>query len=142
MDYYFLGSTVSLVIQLIIFAMLIVSLWLKNKKHFRRHGFLMVTSVVLHLFSLFIVMTPSFSAIVSMSTSLPETILALSLVHGVFGLVTLFLGVWLSVAWRFRQSLQYCAPKKNLMRATFLTWTISIFVGAVLYLIFYLPLIA
>jgi uncharacterized membrane protein YozB (DUF420 family) len=140
MDYAFLGSTISLVIQFAVFAILMVSLWLKNKKRFRQHGLLMVTSVVLHLFSLFIVMTSSFRVIVS-AVNVSETILALSFVHGVFGLVALFLGVWLSVAWRFRQSLQYCAPKKNLMRATFLTWTLSIFVGTVLYLIFYLPLI-
>jgi uncharacterized membrane protein YozB (DUF420 family) len=142
MDYYLLISTSSLVFQLVILALLIVSVGLKQKKRFRPHGMLMAAAVVLHLISVLIVMIPSFEAIVFTVTGLSQTIVAFSVVHGVLGLVALVLGIWIVVAWRFRQSLQYCTPKKRIMDATFTSWIIALVLGIALYFILYLPLMA
>ena len=140
MDFYLLVSTVTLAIQLVIFALLIVGFALKRQKRYRQHGFLMVAAVVLHLISVLAVMVPSLDAIAFTPTGLPETVLALSVIHAFFGLTALVLGIWISASWRLRQSIQYCAPKKRFMLATFTVWTIAILIGAALYFILYLPL--
>lgn len=142
MEYYLLFSTSSLVIQLVVLALLIVGVALKRQKRFRQHGTLMVAAVVLHLISVIVVMGPSFGAIAFTATGLSETIVALSILHGILGLVALIFGIWLTAVWRFRQSLQYCAPKKKLMRATFTSWIIALLIGVALYFILYLPLMA
>jgi hypothetical protein len=140
MDFYLLVSTLTLVIQLVVFALLIVGFTLKRRKSFLQHGFLMVSAVFLHLISVLIIMVPSFEAITFTVTALPVTIVALSIIHAVFGLTALVLGIWISASWRFRQGLQYCAPKKSLMLVTFVVWTIAILIGVALYFILYMPL--
>jgi uncharacterized membrane protein YozB (DUF420 family) len=140
MDFYLLVSTMTLVIQLIVFVLLIAGYTLKRRKSFRRHGFLMVSAVFLHLISVLIIMVPSFEVIAFTVTGLSGTVVALSIVHGVFGLTALVLGIWISASWRFRQGLQYCAPKKRLMLVTFAVWTIAILFGIMLYFILYMPL--
>ncbi len=140
MDFYLLISTVTLVIQLVVFVLLLVGFNLKRQKRFRQHGLLMVSAVILHLISVLAVMIPSFEAIVFTTTGLPETIIALSIVHGILGLTTLTLGIWIAASWRFRQGLQFCAPKKRYMLATFIVWTVAILIGVALYFILYLPL--
>jgi len=139
LDYHLLLSTSSLVLQLVVLALLLVAVVLKTKKRFRPHGMLMSAAVFLHLISLVIVMGPSFGAIAFTMTGLSEMIVILSVVHGVLGLIALLLGVWLVVAWRFRQSIQYCAPKKKLMLATFTSWIIALLLGVALYFILYFP---
>jgi hypothetical protein len=140
MDFYLLISTVTLVIQLTVFALLIVSLVLKNQKRFRQHGILMFAAVFLHLISALAVMVPSFYAIAFTPTGLSATVTALSVFHGILGLTALVLGIWITVSWRFRQSLQYCAPKKHFMLVTFAVWTTAILIGTALYFILYMPL--
>ncbi len=140
MDFYLLVSTITLVIQLVIFVLLIVGLGLKRQKRFRQHGFLMVSCVVLHIVSVIVIMVPSFSAISFTPTGLPTVILALSGIHTFFGLAALILGLWLSAVWRFRQSLEYCMPKKRFMLVTFSVWLIAISLGTTLYFVLYLPL--
>lgn len=140
MDSYLLVSTASLIIQLVIFVLLIVSVNLKRHKRFRQHGLLMVSAVVLHLISVLAVMVPSFGAIAFTMTGLSETVIALSIAHGILGLIALVLGIWITGSWRFRQSLQFCTPKKRSMLATFIVWTAAILIGVALYFILYLPL--
>ncbi|MGD6934115.1 MAG: hypothetical protein ACQCN5_07920 [Candidatus Bathyarchaeia archaeon] len=142
MDYYLLLSTGSLIVQLAILAFLIVGVGLKRQKRFRQHGLLMTVALVLHLISIAFVMGPSFQAIAFTVTGLSVMVVALSVVHGVLGLISLVLGIWVILAWRFRQSLQYCAPKKKVMLATFTSWIVALLIGAALYFILYLPLIA
>lgn len=140
MDYYLLISTSSLILQLVILGLLIVSVGLKQKKLFRSHGMLMAASVVLHVISIVIVMAPSFGAIMFTATRLSQMTIALSIVHGLLGLTALVLGVWLVAAWRFRQSIQYCAPKKRVMDVAFASWVTALVLGILLYFILYLPL--
>lgn len=142
LDYHLLLSTSSLVLQLVVLALLLVAVVLKTKKRFRPHGMLMATAVILHVISIVIVMGPSFGAIAFTVTGLSEMIVALSVVHGVLGLVALVLGIWLVAAWRFRQSIQYCAPKKRVMDVTFASWITALVLGIALYFILYLPLMA
>lgn len=140
MNFYLLVSTVTLAIQLIIFVLLIVGYNLKRKNRYRQHGFIMVSAVILHMISVLAIMVPSIVVIAFTPTGLPEAVVALSGVHAFFGLTVLALGIWISVSWRFRHSLQYCAPKKRFMLVTFTVWTIAIIIGTALYFILYMPL--
>jgi len=109
MNIYFLASTVTLIIQLVILVLLFWGFSLQRRKRFYQHGTLMAAAVVLHLILVLIVMIPSLVVITITISGFSTTIIALLAAHGVLGLTTLILGIWLTVTWRFRQTLQYCA---------------------------------
>ena len=139
-DFYLLVSTITLTIQLVTFALLLIGYNLKRQKRYRQHGLLMVAAVVLHLISVFAIMIPSFEAIAFTVTNLAQTDIYLAYIHAILGSIALVLGIWLTVSWRLRQGLQYCAPKKRFMLVTFGVWTAAILIGIVLYFLFYMPL--
>jgi uncharacterized membrane protein YozB (DUF420 family) len=140
MDFYLLVSTITLALQLTAFALLIIGYNLKRQNKFRQHGVFMFTAVILHIITVLIIMVPSFGVIAFTTTGLPETVVAFSVIHAIFGLTALVLGVWIAFSWRFRQSLAYCMPKKRFMLVTFTAWIIAIFLGSALYFILYMPL--
>ncbi len=142
MDFYLLVATISLAMQLVVLVLLVTAYELNRQKKFRQHGILMFTSVILHIITVLIIMVPSFSVIAFTTTGLSSIIILLTVIHAVFGLSTLALGVWIAFSWRFRRSLQYCAPKKRVMRATFTLWAISIVFGVIMYFGLYNPLMA
>jgi len=135
MDIYTLVATVSLVLQIAVLVMLFGSLGLKGKKKFRQHGITMLLAVVLHTISILAVMIPSFGAITS--GDFPVLVSAIAYVHGITGIIAEICGVWIIATWRLRTSLQYCAPKKKLMRLTLISWLVALFLGVLLYLRFY-----
>jgi hypothetical protein len=139
MDIYTLIATVSLVIQIAVLTLLFGSLGLKGRKKFRQHGITMLIAVVLHTISILAVMIPSFAAIGS--ANLAATISTIASVHGITGIIAEVFGVWIVASWRLRASLQYCAPKKNLMRLTLILWLVALFLGILLYLHFYTTLL-
>jgi len=138
MDIYFLLATVSLVIQLVVLVLLVAGVGFKRQKKFRVHGLLMFVAVVLHLLTVLLIMAPSFSVIAFTPTGLSLTITLMSIVHGIFGIIALGLGIWLVASWRLRESLQFCAPKKMFMRATFSIWIIAIVIGIAVYFSLYI----
>ncbi len=140
MDFYLLVATSSLIIQLIVLGLLFLGYNFKRQKKYRQHGFLMLSSVFIHLISILVIMVPSFNAIVFIETGIPTYIIALSIVHGVLGLLAFLLGLWIVASWRLRTSLQYCAPKKKVMRVAIILWMTAIILGTIMYLIFYMPL--
>ncbi len=141
MDFYFWVATVTLAIQLFVLGLLIAGYVFKRQNKFRRHGLLMFTAVVLHIILVFVIMAPSLGVIVFTPTEISSATIGLAVVHAALGLITLILGVWIAATWRLRQSLQYCQPKKRIMRVTFILWIITIAVGATLYFSLYvLPL--
>ena len=139
MDIYTLVATVSLVLQIAILILLFGSLTLKNKKKFRQHGITMLIAVALHTTSILAVMIPSFAAIGS--ANLAATISSIAYIHGITGILAEIFGVLIIASWRLRTSLQYCAPKKKLMRLTLVFWIIALFLGILLYLHFYTTLL-
>lgn len=139
MAVYSFVATVSFVLQIIIPVLLFVSLGLKGKKKFREHGITMLIAVVLHSISIFAVMVPSFLVIPSVDIS--AAVSAITYVHGIAGILAEVCGVWIVVSWRLRTSLQYCAPKKNLMRITLIAWLTALLLGILIYLHFYTTLL-
>jgi len=138
MDIYTLIATVSLVLQIIVLILLFGSLGLKGRKKLRQHGITMLIAVVLHTISILAVMIPSFGVITS--GDFPVFISAVAYGHGITGIIAEVFGVWIIATWRLRTALQYCAPKKKLMRLTLIFWLIALFLGIVLYLHFYTTL--
>ena len=56
-----IASTISLVIQIVVLALLIGAYMLKRQNKFRQHGIIMLSAVVLHIISILAVMIPSFA---------------------------------------------------------------------------------
>jgi len=139
MDIYQLIATISLSLQIAVLVLLVGGYKLKRMKKFRQHGIAMLTAVVLHTITILAVMIPSFRAIIS--EEFPVIILAVTSLHGIIGIMTEFLGVFIVASWRLRTSLQYCQPKKKLMRLTLILWLTALFIGILVYLHFYTTLL-
>jgi uncharacterized membrane protein YozB (DUF420 family) len=139
----FVLATVSLVLQIVILVLLFGSVGLKGRKKFRQHGMTMLLAVVLHTITILLVMIPSFVSgfIPYFSTNISDTVSIIAIVHGAAGILAEVLGVWIVTSLRLRKSLQYCAPRKKLMRITLILWLIALFLGVLLYLSLYLTIL-
>jgi hypothetical protein len=139
----FIRATVSLVLQIVILVLLFGSVGLKGRKKFCQHGMTMFLAVVLHTIMILLVMIPSFVSgfipYFSMNTS--DAVSIIALVHGAAGILAEVLGVWIVTSWRLRKSLQYCAPRKKIMRFTLILWLTALFLGVLLYIVLYLSIL-
>ncbi len=126
----------NLYLQVLFLALVFVSLGLKMQKKFRLHGITMLVAVVLHLISVIIVMIPSYINLLPLIAegALNATFI-IALVHGIIGILTAVLAVWIVASWRLRQSLKYCTPKKNVMRATLILWILAVIVAILMYVV-------
>lgn len=141
MGFYVLMATLSFIIQLVVLGMLIISFVFKRQKKFFEHGYLMLTSVILHLAMVFIIMIPSFNSVIFIESGVPLIITLLNVVHGIPGVVAIVMSLWLLTSWRLRDSLQYCAPKRKIMRATYISWLTAVVLGLIIHFIYYVPTI-
>jgi len=124
----------NLYLQIVFLAVVFVSLVFKKQKNFRLHGITMLVAVVLHLISVLVVMIPSYlSLLPQVSQSIMSAPVITILVHGVIGILTVALAIWIVASWRLRQSLKYCMPKKKAMRVTLILWVITIILAILLY---------
>lgn len=139
MDYYTFVATVSLVFQVGVFGLLLGSLVLKARKNMWLHGVTMLVGLLLHFISIGAIMVPSFVlGIIPFAASSPtDATVLLSFVHAVTGIIAPISAVWIIASWRLRKSLEYCAPKKKLMKATLGMWLVALLSGVALYLSFY-----
>jgi len=139
MNYYLLVATVSLAFELVVLALIMVGFALKRHMSFRKHGFTMLAALVVHLVNIGAVMAPSLIvSLVSIILRKPTSLIGLfSPFHVAVGTATVILGIWIVGTWRLRQSTKFCAPKKKLMRATFILWLISLSSGIIFYFILY-----
>ena len=124
----------NLYLQIVFLAVVFVSLVFKKQKNFRMHGITMLVAVVLHLISVIVVMIPSYlSLLPQVSQNIMSVPVVTVLVHGVIGILTVALAIWIVASWRLRQSLKYCMPKKKTMRVTMILWVITIVLAILLY---------
>jgi uncharacterized membrane protein YozB (DUF420 family) len=129
-------STISMIIQLVVLAILVIAIVLKNQKRFRQHGIAVLGAVVLHLISIFVVMIPSFSGFFAAPELInyADPFVALTIIHVIAGVVAAGLGIWLVGAWHLKNDFQICFKNKRIMDITFVLWLLSIVLGVVLYL--------
>jgi len=131
---YTLLQQYNLYLQILALAIAFVSLILKTQKKLRLHGITMLTAVALHLFSVITVMIPSYINVLPLIAENPSNTLYITLLlHGIIGITTIVLAVWILASWRLRQSLKYCTPKKNAMRITLTLWMLTVIIAVLLY---------
>ena len=140
---YFIIPTVGLLIQVVVLTLLIYGYWLFRRLLFQRHGKIMAWAVVLHFTAIFTIMIPS-----PVLAVIPEYIILhsygvvsiITIIHVPFGITAVLLGAWFVIAWHY-QGLKGCFNRKKLMIAAMITWLVSLFLGTMLYLIFYWSLL-
>jgi uncharacterized membrane protein YozB (DUF420 family) len=130
------GSTVSLLIQIVVLALLICAIILKRQKKFRQHGIIMLSAVVLHIISILAVMIPSFAVFFGGSglVDYTDVYVIFTLVHVATGVTTALLGVWLVSSWHLQVNMQTCFERKRFMDVTLVLWSSAIIIGIVLFL--------
>ncbi len=145
LDYVLLIATISLVIQLLVLGLLGIGFSYKRKLKYRLHGAIMSAAVIIHAFSILLIMIPSFLAVTSPNFALPEPhqlVYAAGVIHATAGILAFALGIWLMVAWRFGQNVQGCIKRKKFMFVTLALWVTAVVLGIILYFVFYAPFIS
>jgi uncharacterized membrane protein YozB (DUF420 family) len=136
--------TASLIIQIIVLFLLIYGYILKRKLKFRQHGITMTTAFILHLSLVFYVMIPSFVIAVVPDYIVPAPLQIVSivgLIHGILGITTLSLGVYLVGSWRLSKNIQGCINRKKYMLKTLTVWITTLAFGITLYAILIGPVL-
>jgi uncharacterized membrane protein YozB (DUF420 family) len=126
-------STVSLILQLLVFAMLISGYLRFRASDIKGHGFILCAATIVHIGAILLRMIPAFfSDPEFMSISLDS----LSLIHWghvALGFIAPALGIYISLRWILHgTNPRYCSGKW-LMRITFVTWIVSLLFGIVMY---------
>jgi len=104
-------------------------------KRFAGHGYVMMSAVVLHAITIFLVMTPSFVLGFLLSPgSLSPVWVVILLIHTLTGIIAWLTGLFLVVEWRFRSKISLpCARRRRVMRPLFWLWVFSLILGILLY---------
>ena len=110
---------------------------MKRRMKFRLHGLVMLVALSAHITVILAIMVPSFViALVPITLENPTSVIGvLAPIHAAAGSIVAVLGVWVVGSWRLRRSLEYCAPKRKVMRATFIVWLVSLSLGVLFYLV-------
>lgn len=140
----FAVATTTLAIQIAVFVLLIVGYQFKRQLQYRKHGTVMTSAVIVHAISIFVVMIPSFSAVVSPTFLLPEPhqlVYGAGIIHAAAGVLAFLLGLWLVVAWRFERNVKRCLRRKKVMWITLGLWLLALVLGIVLFAVFYSPML-
>ena len=104
----------------------------------------MSIAFVLHLSMVFYVMIPSLVWAVIPEYIVPtplEIVSVVGIIHGILGIITLSLGVWIVGSWRFSKNIQGCIKRKKYMLKTLTFWIATLIFGIILYALFIGPLL-
>ncbi len=136
-NYFLFVATLSLVLQLVVLALIIIAYELRRRFKFRLHGFCMFFAFAIHLAVIGAIMIPSYvEALIPITLSKPQSeISLLSLAHVPVGTAAIVLAAWIMATWRFRGQTEYCRSKKPTMRVTFVLWLIALGIGVVFYFV-------
>jgi len=128
-------ATLSLILQLVVFAMLICGYLLFRAHNIKGHGLVLFTATIVHIGAILLRMIPALS---SDPQFISITLDPLSLIHWshvVLGSTAPALGAYISLRWIIHgTNPRYCFGKW-MMRITFITWIISLLFGIVMYLL-------
>ncbi len=123
-----------MILQIAIFGALAGGILYVKKRRIYLHGYLMLAAVSLNAISIVFVMMPS--AIRILSGGILNAFTLSVAVHSAIGLAVEVLGIYVVYNWRFRKPRVSCIKRRGLMRPLALFWTVSLALGAVLYLMF------
>jgi hypothetical protein len=126
----------NLVIQIIVFLLISVSLWLKRKKKFVWHGNVMLVAVLINGLLVVAHMGPSLIYLLRAEIPVLDPVALVGLFHGIIGAVAEFLGIWLVGTWAYvQEETKYCVQRKKLMLIILVFWVLSLGVGVIYYLL-------
>jgi uncharacterized membrane protein YozB (DUF420 family) len=131
----------NLLIQIIIFAILIISLVFKSKKNYAKHGTGMGIALALNTVSVLLVMVPSLFSMQSLLQDLATSFALATASHAILGILAEILGAYLLATWiSNRRDVKTCFKNKRIMDATIFFWLIELILGVYVYAMLYLPI--
>jgi uncharacterized membrane protein YozB (DUF420 family) len=131
----------TLLFQIIILALLLLSILFKYKRNYHWHGVSMGTGLILHLISIAMVMIPSLMGFRGLFEN-PTNFLAITILsHSFLGIAVLVLGGWLVAAWAVSpHEVASCFKRKKIMDLTLIFWLTTLTLGIFTYLLLYTPI--
>ncbi len=124
-----LNAAINLLVQIVIASILIVGVIFAKKKNFKAHGYIMTIAVVINAIVIITIMGPSMISAAGGLSGLPQILASVVIAHAALGAVSEGLGAIL-VFKKF-------GNVKMWMRIVFILWMISLALGILIYLLFY-----
>lgn len=138
MDYLALIASLSLVMQIATFSIVISGYILKRKMRFIAHGTLMLVAVVMQFVSFLLIMGPAFLSLAENGLiQRPIWISTVTFIHAILGGVALATGIWIAASWHLQTSIENCIKRKPIMRYLIVTWIFALILGITLYTLLY-----
>ena len=133
-----ISADINLILQIAIICFLIVGRSKAKRKNFIQHGQYMALVVALNTVAFTTVMLPSLLFGVGFIIAYPFNLLSIIFVfHSALGVISLLLGYYLVLKWRFNKPLVECLKNRILMRPTIILWVATAIIGILLYLELY-----
>ena len=129
-----LQSDLSLVFQVIILVAVLYGVTRAKKKEYMRHAYLMLGSLILTLWNVFIVMIPKARSLVRMYR--PYGLSLLVRVHMTFGVIVLLVGLYLMWVWKLEES-GPCFKQSGKMKKLVGLWILEVLGGFIIYYLLY-----
>ncbi len=127
--------TLSLLLQLLIFAMLVFGYLRFRAGDLKGHGLVLATATVIHIGVIILRMIPAMAADPEFTYITLDPVSLIHWGHVALGLLAPALGVYISLRWFVHGSDPRFCRGKWLMRITFVTWLVSLLFGIVMYFI-------
>ena len=129
-----LMGTGNIVLQLLILGMLMMSIHFKRKGDIAAHGNTMVLAFITNFVSITLVMLTGF---IYFYVSEPSSYsYSFSFLHGIIGGIAMIVSFWLIAPWILRGSdPRFCARKKVFMRIAYVSWTVALVSGLIVWLL-------
>ncbi len=133
-------AEINLFMQTMWTALILVSMWFRQRGNYLAHGIIMtvVVGATLASFSMVLLMTPPSSGSMAVYFSSPVKI-AEFVSHAVLSIPAIFFGVWLVALWRPR-STSFAARSEKIAKATAILWVLSYVAGVLGFIVDYYPL--
>jgi uncharacterized membrane protein YozB (DUF420 family) len=130
-----LTSDIALFLEIaIVIALLLGRFRFARKKKFAAHGYVMAFAVCLHVISVLLVMIPSLAVSLDLLfTDFFSPAILITWIHVPLGTLTLILGAYLIIEWRFRPVSATCQRRAKLMRPLWLLWVFTLILGLIIY---------
>lgn len=130
-----MSGTVNLFAQFGILAALLIGVMYVKRLRYGLHGYLTFAAVILNVLSVALVMFPSGARILGRPSLSTFTVIVG--VHSALGLVSLALGIYIILVWRFQRPGGSCFKLRNSMGPLATAWVVTLILGVLMYLILY-----
>jgi hypothetical protein len=129
-------SDIGLILELAVIVILFFGRFgLARKKRFKDHAILMLAAILMHAASILLIMIPSFEASLGLLFSdFFSPPFLITWIHAPVGSISIILGSYLVVNWRFRSPDVACFKMKRFMRPLWWLWTFSLSLGLLVFI--------